>query len=137
MNKKILISLSIILAIYFLIKINFPKNLFELVDINLDKRISNVYGFCEKEGIGYVNFIKKKFNIKEKLTLVNSLKKNNNNSGKWAIYDPKISENEVSKYLIIINLNSLKKKIDLNDYDIIHNFKDCYYLRRNCLKLFK
>ena len=130
MNKKILISLIFILAIYFLIKINFPKNLFELVDINLDKRISNVYGFCEKEGIGYVNFIKKNFNVKEKLTLVNSLKRNNNNSGKWAVYDPKISENKVSKYFIIINLNSLQKKIDLNDYDIIHNFQDCYYLQK-------
>ena len=64
MNKKILISLSIILTIYFLIKINFPKNFFELVNINIDKRISNVYGFCEKEGIGYVNFIKKNFNVK-------------------------------------------------------------------------
>lgn len=130
MNKKILISLSIILTIYFLIKINFPKNFFELVNINIDKRISNVYGFCEKEGIGYVNFIKKNFNVKEKLTLVNSLKKNNNNSGKWAVYDPKISENKVSKYFIIINLNSLQKKIDLNDYDIIHNFQDCYYLQK-------
>ncbi len=130
MNKKILISLSIILTIYFLIKINFPKNFFELVNINIDKRISNVYGFCEKEGIGYVNFIKKNFNVKEKLTLVNSLKRNNNNSGKWAVYDPKISENKVSKYFIIINLNSLQKKIDLNDYDIIHNFQDCYYLQK-------
>ena len=58
--------------------------------------------------IGYINFLKKRFKINGKISLINSLERNNNNSGNWAIYNSNYKESEESDYLIIIN----HKKID-------------------------
>ena len=129
MLKKINILLIISLLI-LLIKSNFFYNISEILNVKYDQRISNVYGFCEREGIGYVNFVKKKFKINKKIDLINSLKKNNYNSGKWAIYDTNFSENDKSDYLIVINYEKLSKKIDLNQFKVIHNYEDCYFLEK-------
>ena len=34
-------------------------------------------------------------------------------------------------YLILINFEKFKKEFDLNDFQILHNFKDCYFLTKN------
>ena len=129
MFKKINILLIISLLI-LLIKSNFFHNISEILRVKYDQRISNVYGFCEREGIGYVNFVKKKFKVNQKIDLINSLKRNNYNSGNWAIYDTNFLENDKSDYLIVINYEKLSKKIDLNQYKIIHNTEDCYFLEK-------
>ena len=129
MFKKINILLIISLLI-LLIKSNFFHNISEILRVKYDQRISNVYGFCEREGIGYVNFVKKKFEVNQKIDLINSLKRNNYNSGKWAIYDTNFGENVKSDYLIVINYEKLSKKIDLNQFKIIHNTEDCYFLEK-------
>mgnify|MGYP006138072745 CR=1 FL=1 len=126
--KNKIIFFSTILLLFFMVKINFSKNLYETLFIRIDDRISNVYGFCDGEGIGYVNFIKKNFNVDKKLSLLNSLKENNNNSGKWSVYNPNVNENDKTEYFIIINLKKIKKEINLNDFKILHNFNDCYFL---------
>ena len=128
MQKKKLNILLIILIFILLIKINFFFNISQILTTKYEKRISNVYGFCEREGIGYVNFIKEKFKINKNIDLINSLKRNNNNSGKWAIFNTDFLENDKSDYLIIINYKKLSKKIDLNQFKILHNYEDCYFL---------
>ena len=130
MLKKINILLIISLLI-LLIKSNFFYNISEILNVKYDQRISNVYGFCEREGIGYVNFLKKKFNINEKIDLINSLERNNNNSGNWAIYNSNFNESEKSDYLIIINHKKISNKVNLNNFKIIHNHEDCYLLLKN------
>ena len=97
---------------------------------NYDERISNVYGFCDKEGIGYVNFIKKKFKINGKIKLINSLKQNNNNSGEWAVYNSNFLKKDKSDYLILINHKKFKVKYNLDNFKILHNFEDCYFLTK-------
>ena len=129
MFKKINILLIVSLLI-ILFKSNFFHNISEILSLKYDHRISNVYGFCEREGIGYVNFVKKKFKVNQKIDLINSLKRNNYNSGNWAIYDTNFLENDKSDYLIVINYEKLSKKIDLNQYKIIHNTEDCYFLEK-------
>ena len=130
LKNKINIAL-IILLLFILFKINFFNDISQILNVNYTKRISNVYGFCEREGIGYVNFIKEKFNVDKKIDLINSLKRNNNNSGKWAIYNTNFLENDKSDYLIVINYKKLSNKIDLDKFKIIHNFEDCYFLEKN------
>ncbi len=131
MKKKklyILISISFLLI---LIKSNFFKSFYEIVYIKYDDRLSKVYGFCSKEGIGYVNFLKKRFKINGKISLINSLERNNNNSGNWAIYNSNYKESEKSDYLIIINHKKIDNKINLDEFKIIHNYEDCYLLLKN------
>ena len=130
MLKNKLNIVLIISLIFLLFKINFFNEISQILTVKYTKRISSVYGFCEREGIGYVNFIKEKFKIDKKIDLINSLKRNNNNSGKWAIYNTNFSENDKSDYLIVINYKKLSNKIDLNQFKIIHNFDDCYLLEK-------
>ncbi len=131
MKKNNLYLIIIILLFLIVYKTNFLRSLHDLFIISYDDKINNTYGFCEKEGIGYVNYIKKNFNIDGKLKIRNSLKQNNNNSGAWSVYSSTFSERVKSDYLIIINYEKLEKKFNLNDYKILHNFKDCYFLARN------
>ena len=127
-SKKIyfIITFLFILIIY---KIDFLRSLHDTIIINYDDRISKTYGFCDREGIGYVNFIKKKFNVNDKIEIRNSLRFNSNNSGIWSVYNPNLLyENIKGVYLIVINYNKLKNKIDLSNYKILHKYEDCYFL---------
>jgi len=126
-------KLSILISIIFIIiilKTNFFQNFLNLVNLNFQKRISKVYGYCDREGIGYVKFIRQKFGKDKKIDLINSLQRNNNNSGVWSIYNTNFDETKPSDYLIIINYNKLNNKINLNNFDILHKFEDCYFLKK-------
>ena len=130
MNKNNLYIIIMILLFLIVYKINFLRSLHDVFNISYDDRISNIYGFCDKEGIGYVNFIKKNFNIDGKIEIKNSLN-GSNNSGEWSVYNSNFSEEIRSKYLIIINHEKIKEKFNLNDYKILHNVKDCFFLKKN------
>ena len=131
MLKKKLDTILIISLIILFLKINFFKDISQVLTVKYYERISNVYGFCEREGIGYVNFIKEKFKFNKKIDLINSLKRNTNNSGNWAIYNTNYHESERSDYLIVINYKKISDKVNLDNFKIIHNHKDCYFLLRN------
>ena len=59
MKEKNIYLIATILLILIIYKTNFLRSLHDLVILSYDDRISNTYGFCDREGIGYVNFIKK------------------------------------------------------------------------------
>ena len=128
-NDIYLIGFILILLVTF--NTNFSRSFHNILFKDYDNRISNVYGFCEKEGIGYVNFIKQKFNIDGKIKLRNSLKQNNNNSGKWAVYSSNFDREKKPDYLILINYEKLRSEFSLDDFKILHQFKDCYLLKYN------
>ncbi len=131
MKEKNIYLIATILLILIIYKTNFLRSLHDLVILSYDDRISNTYGFCDREGIGYVNFIKKNFNIEGKIKIRNSLKPNNYNSGEWSVYNSNFSEKLEFDYLILINFEKIKKEFDLNNFQILHNFKDCYFLTKN------
>ena len=70
---------------------------------------------------------------------------NNNNDGKWATHNTDFSESDKSGYLIVINHKKLSNrinldrnvpfsynfKINLDQFKILHNFNDCYFLKKN------
>ena len=130
MKKNNLYLIIIIFLFLIAYKINLLNSVHDLFMNNYDERISNVYGFCDKEGIGYVNFIKKEFKINGKIKLINSLKQNNNNSGEWAVYNSNFLKKNKSDYLILINHEKFKIKYNLDNFEILHNFKDCYFLTK-------
>ena len=91
----------IITFLFFLIiyKIDFLRSLHDTIIINYDDRISKTYGFCDREGIGYVNFIKKKFNVNDKIEIRNSLRFNSNNSGIWSVYNPNLLYENIKGFI--------------------------------------
>jgi len=128
MNKKKYILFLIIPMFFLIIKLNFFKNLYFIFLDSFEERISKVYGFCEDEGIGYLNFVKKNFEINKKIRLINSLERNNNNSGNWATFNTKFNQKDEVGFLIIINNNKVNYSID-DEHEVIHNYKDCYLLK--------
>ena len=86
-NKHILL---VVLIIFFSVKIDFFKNFYNIFSKNYDERMNIVYDFCFEEGIGYLRYIKKKFNINDNPTIINFEHVPNNN---WAI----INTNAINK----------------------------------------
>lgn len=126
-NKTII--LFAILIFYLLIKVEFFRHLYEIIFIKHNDRMTNVYGFCADEGVGFINFIKKKYKIDENIRLINPKK----GSHQWSVYNTnhKIEQNDDSKHWIVINYEKVKDQIDLNNFKIINKVNDCYYLIEN------
>ena len=113
-KKKSQILVLLILIIIFTINTNFFKNLTEVLLHRFDDRIRNVYGFCSDESIGYLFYLKKKYEIKNNPKIVNYRHTPNTN---WAIINTKIIDKN-SKEFILLNYPGPEYKINLK---IINN----------------
>ena len=125
-NKHILL---IILIIFFSVKIDFFKNSYNIFSKNYDERMRSIYSFCSGEGIGYLRYIRKKFNINDVPKIINYDHVPNSN---WAI----ISANTVNKKsdkIIFLNYPGPEQKTELhkiknNLYELkdVEFYKDKY-----------
>ena len=70
-RKKSQILVLLILIIACAIKTNFFRNLAEVLLFKFEDRIENKYGFCSEESIGYLLYLKKKYEIKDNPKIVN------------------------------------------------------------------
>jgi hypothetical protein len=71
-NKNLLSYLIISFLILILIyNNNLAKKTYKILSIDYNDRINNIYGFCRKESVGYLKYIKKKYNIKNNLKIIN------------------------------------------------------------------
>ena len=65
---------SIILIILFIILLNhfnFFKNFYFLVNRDFSTRLNNVYQYCNNESVGFLFYIKKKYEIKQNIPIKN------------------------------------------------------------------
>ena len=110
---------SIILIIFFIILLNhfnFFKNFYFLVNRDFSTRLNKVYEFCNKESVGFLFYIKKKYEIKQSIPIIN-YKISPNSS--WIFYNSAKSKLDESK-LILLNYENESKmkfeKIDNNSF---------------------
>ena len=108
-KKKSLTLVLLILIIIFAINTNFFRNLTEVLLYRFDDRIRNIYGFCSNESIGYLSYLKKKYEIKDNPKIVNYIHTPNVN---WAIINTKIIDKN-SKEFILLNYPGPEYKISL------------------------
>ena len=114
MNKKNNNSSNLLYAIilFFLISIlitdnDIFKKTYKIINNeNYTKRIENNYGFCEKSSIGYLRYIKKRYDLNFNPKIINFKK---NAPLNWAIYD--LNFNNDDNKIILLNYN---KNLDLN-----------------------
>jgi len=139
-NQKKIIIFAIVLL--FLITTDFFRNFNNLIKFNYDQRIVNAYGFCSRESIGYLNYIKAKYKFNYNIRIINYIHAPNTS---WSITNPR----EINKYsneLILLNYPGRKIKIKLNQNKIneytINNFyfyldkiKQNNYLEINSVKI--
>ena len=119
-KNKSFLFIFIIFFLFFFIKNNFFHNLSEIIKFNEKKRISNLYGFCEGESIGYLNSLDKKINFKSNPKIINYMHTPPN---LWTIYKSDYNSLE-SEHIILLNYPGEKINLTLES-----NKKDLFEIR--------
>lgn len=117
------IHLILLLLLFVFLKINnFFENSYIILKNNIELRLVKNYGYCEKQGYGFINEVKKKF----LLTKIASVKNYNNNfpSSNWFL--DVFDENKKFDYLILINPQSLD-----SNYNVIYKKKNCFLVKND------
>ena len=114
---------SIILIIFFIIllnKFNLFKNFYYLINKDFSTRLNKVYDFCGKESIGFLFYIKKKYEIKQSIPIKN-YKISSNPS--WIFYNGAKSKLDESKLILLNYKNESKMKFEkIDDNSFKTNF---------------
>ena len=127
-KKKSQVLVLLILIIICGINTNFFKNFAEVILHKFDDRIVNRYGFCSGESIGYLLYLKKKYEIKNNPKIINYVHTPNVN---WAIINTK-NINKSSKKLILLNYPGSELKINLNKINnSLFELSDAYFFSKD------
>ncbi len=117
------IYLSIIL--FLMINFKFFESVYIVFKSSYEQRLIANYGYCEQSSYGFVSYIQKKYNLKKNIKILNE---ESYPSSQAFIYKP--GENFYENKFILLNYNKVKTDIKLNDYFIIEQFKNCYFLEK-------
>ena len=127
-KKKSQVLVLLILIIICGINTNFFKNFAEVILHKFDDRIVNRYGFCSGESIGYLLYLKKKYEIKNNPKIINYVHTPNVN---WAIINTK-NINKSSKRLILLNYPGSESKIILKKINnSMFELRDAYFFSKD------
>ena len=127
-KKKSQVLVLLILIIICGINTNFFRNFAEVILHKFDDRIVNRYGFCSGESIGYLLYLKKKYEIKNNPKIINYVHTPNVN---WAIINTK-NINKSSKRLILLNYPGSELKINLKKINnSLFELSDAYFFSKD------
>ena len=98
-KHNILKIIILLLIAFFLLFSNFFLNIQNIFTNDFNKRVENVYGFCGNESIGYLKYIKKKYQLYDNPKIINYT---HTPDVSWAITNPK-NINKESKNIILLN----------------------------------
>lgn len=114
LNNNFIISFLLVFA--FAINYNFFENIYIIFHNNYEARMQNQYGYCDKNGYGFLKKIQKTYDLKNNSKIINSNPQRYPNSG-WVINQFKKPNNY--KHIIFINSKSkpLNKSILYNEYN--------------------
>ena len=127
-NNKSQKILLLILILFCGINTNFFKNFAEVILYKFDDRIVKKYGFCSNESIGYLLYLKKKYEIKNNPKIINYEHTPNVN---WAIINTK-NINKSSNKLILLNYPGSELKINLKKINnSLFELSDAYFFSKD------
>jgi len=129
-DKKIIVLL--IFIIFCTIKINFFRNLVEVISSPHNKRITQTYGHCGNESVGFLIYLKNKYNIFDNPKIINYKHTAQNN---WAIVNTDNINNHSNK-IILLNHPGNEFKVSLSKIsDELYELKDLYFLSSKFLSI--
>ena len=135
-KKKIFLNTYYKYMILFLLFTSFTSffaNFYLIFSRDYLARMINVYGYCEGVSYGYVNFVKSNFlNKDKKVFIINFDVKPAVDS---LFVDMSIDYSKKNLILLNFDKNNLeilnRFHISLDDYQLIHNMKNCFYFKKN------
>jgi len=71
MKNSIFILFSFLIFLFFLKYNEIPKKTFSLLTENYNKRMIKIYGFCEKDGYGFLKELKDKYKFEKNIKIIN------------------------------------------------------------------
>lgn len=125
-NKIILTLLSIL---FFLIFFKTFHNVYVIVRNDYAARLTNNYGYCDKQGYGFVNSTIIKNGIKDNINIINNLNGFAHIDSLFYKFDKSYNKN----YVILLNYNNNNSVITLNNskYEILDSYENkCFLLKK-------
>jgi hypothetical protein len=101
-------------------------NSYLIIKNNYESRLISSYGFCDKQGYGYIKKIKKNFNPSN-VTLINY---SNDFPLGEKLFLSINNDNKEMNNVIIINKHLKKTKNNFDNYQLIDQFQNCEYLQK-------
>ena len=126
------LSVTLIVFIFLIIakQNSFFKNAYFISKFSYKERLLKQYNFCGYESLGFLDYIKQKYNLNQKIPIINF---GNSPNPTWFYADLKGSKD--SKNAIFLSYGRNQEKFshlynlyNLNKYKIIEKFETCYYV---------
>ena len=119
-NNLIYILIIIFLSIHF----KFFQNTYIILKNDYSKRLLSSYGYCERNSYGFIKYIDSKYRLKKNIKIINDEVYPISDS---FIYKPK--KEYYKNRIILINYNEKNSLIDITKYQVLENYKNCFYLK--------
>ena len=102
MNKKIKKNIGILVAGFLILIFIFNQNLFRkfynIINFDHKSRVSKSSGYCFNDSVGYLRYLKKKFDFKFNPTVINY--EDSVPDSNWAIYDTRLKDDDTHKIFL-------------------------------------
>ena len=124
-KKNRVFNLTYILILIFLsIHFKFFQNTYIILKNDYSKRLLSSYGYCERNSYGFIKYIDSKYRLKKNIKIINDEVYPISDS---FIYKPK--KEYYKNRIILINYNEKNSLIDITKYQVLENYKNCFYLK--------
>ena len=133
-NKKQYFSFILVFIILLIIvkQTFFFRNAYFVIKFNYKERLLRQYEFCGYESVGFLNYIRNKYNLSEKIPIINF---GNSPNPSWFYSDLKSNYDNNNKRAILLNYGwnqnifpDLYNDYSLQKYKIIEKIDYCYYV---------
>ena len=129
-NNKISFFLALVLLVIILEDSQTIKKSFFLISRDYKTRMINHHGYCNKESVGFIDYLYRKYDFKKIPKIINTEVPDEY----WSLFkfDKNIRNQKYDyEYLILLNYNQEKiisKEFNIDNYKMIENNKNCYLL---------
>ena len=131
--KQINLFIIFILVLFVFQIFKLPYSSYNVFKWDYENRMTQAYGYCEKESWGFYDYVINKFNLKNKsINIIND----EGHVTLEFLFNINKSDKINSKYYIILNYQSTDNEIifdsddfkNLKNYKILHRHNNCYLL---------
>ena len=119
MSKNIKKNVGILivgfLILIFIFNQNLVRKFYNIINFDYESRISKSGGYCSDDSVGYLRYLKKKYDFKFNPTVINYEDSVPNSN--WAIYDTRLKDDNTHKVLL-----NYRNKLFLKFEPSVENF---------------